>query len=664
MKLSAATKHKSFRSVAGAALAVLCGLAVWGMPVGEGFTEASYDYLFRFGSRAVTNQVVLVLMDNDAHHVLHQSREGFWSRGLHAQLLEKLAPGGCPLVIFDTFFRPGETAEDRRLAEAMRRCACVVLMAAQARTAIEGAVTARAIPPTEPFLTAARTNWGVAWLDPELGTIVRQHWPFPSPGPYPSLPWKAALLSGAALDDAPRERWLRYYGAEGAWTSLSYHLALNQPTNFFHDKVVFVGNKPKTTVRDGEVDKFCTPYIHWKGETVGGVEILATAYLNLMNGDWLRRPAWGLELLLFVLTGACLGGGLCQLRRSYAWTAAGAAVLVLTIGAVLLTHFTNYWVPWLVAAGGQVPCALGWAVLSARKEAPVEPLPEKTVVMASPDQRLPDAPEYELFQPPLGEGGFGKVWLARNAIGQWQALKAVYQSTFGDNFGPYEAEFKGLQKYKPVSENHPGLLRIELVSRMKGEGYFYYVMELGDSQTPGWENNPALYQAKDLECLRKQADGHRLPVAECLRITIILADALDYLHRQGLTHRDIKPSNIIFVNGRPKLADVGLVTDIRPPEVIQTYVGTAGYMPPPPERTGTVQADIYSLGMVLYVISTGRNPDFFPALSTTLMERSGRAEFLRVNAIILKACQPDCAQRYQSTSQMLQDLRAAQEAPA
>jgi serine/threonine protein kinase len=281
----------------------------------------------------------------------------------------------------------------------------------------------------------------------------------------------------------------------------------------------------------------------------------------------------------------------------------------------------------------------------------------KTFHLQFPEEPLPDAPEYELITPHIGQGGFGKVWIARNAIGQWQALKAVYQSKFGQDRGPYEAEFKGLQRYKPVSEKHPGLLRIDLVSRMKEEGYFYYVMELGDAQAPGWETQPQLYKPRDLENLRKQAFERRVPLAECLRIVTILADALNFLHEQKLTHRDIKPSNVIFVNGRPKLADIGLVADIRPVDEVQTMVGTLGYLPPPPEKPGTAQADIYALGMLLYVISTGRDPGFFPDLSTTLMERSGHAEFVRLNAIILKACQPDLAQRYQTTAEMLRDLR-------
>jgi len=103
-----------------------------------------------------------------------------------------------------------------------------------------------------------------------------------------------------------------------------------------------------------------------------------------------------------------------------------------------------------------------------------------------------------------------------------------------------------------------------------------------------------------------------------------------------------------------------LVADIRPPDQIKTFAGTPGYMPPPPELAGTPQADIYAMGMLLYVISTGREPDSFPGLSTTLMERTGHAEFARLNDIIIKACQPDATRRYASAAEMHQALLEAQ----
>ncbi|PYI83153.1 MAG: hypothetical protein DME26_15645, partial [Verrucomicrobia bacterium] len=156
------------------------------------------------------------------------------------------------------------------------------------------------------------------------------------------------------------------------------------------------------------------------------------------------------------------------------------------------------------------------------------------------------------------------------------------------------------------------------------------------------------------------AEGRRLPIVECVEIGLILVEALEFLHQHGLTHRDIKPSNIIFVNGRPKLADVGLVAEIRPPDEVTTWAGTVGYMPPPPEPPGTVQADLYALGMVLYVISTGRDPTLFPDLPTTLIERTGHPAFIRLNAIILDACQPDCARRYKSAVTMRAALQEAQ----
>ena len=100
----------------------------------------------------------------------------------------------------------------------------------------------------------------------------------------------------------------------------------------------------------------------------------------------------------------------------------------------------------------------------------------------------------------------------------------------------------------------------------KLDGYFYYVMELGDSLEAGWEHEPSSYKPRDLVSERARSHGSRLPVLECVRIGLALTDALDFLHRHGLTHRDIKPQNIIFVNGQPKLADMGLIAEIRPPD--------------------------------------------------------------------------------------------------
>src|SRR5207249_12278605 len=67
----------------------------------------------------------------------------------------------------------------------------------------------------------------------------------------------------------------------------------------------------------------------------------------------------------------------------------------------------------------------------------------------------------------------------------------------------------------------------------------------------------------------------RLPAARVLEIALPLSEALAHLHGHGLVHRDVKPSNIIFVEGRPKLADIGLVTDASD---ARSIVGTEGYI--------------------------------------------------------------------------------------
>jgi CHASE2 domain-containing sensor protein/class 3 adenylate cyclase len=652
----------------GAAISVLCGLVLWGTTLGDGLVNASFDNLVRFGSRTVTNQVVIVFMDNEAFQALGQTRDKPWDRALHARLLDKLADDGCPLVALDVrLLRERETESDKALTSALSRLSNVVLAAEQASVSHSGLEAARPAQPLDLFLNAARTNWGVAWFDADLDLVVRRDWPFPNPDWFPTLPWTMAKLAGAKLSNEPQKRWIRYYDLDKTWTALSYHLALAKSPGFFRDKVVFIGNKPRTSLPDNEEDEFRSPQFGWTGETVSGVELLATTFLNLVNNHSLKRTAWPIEGIIFLVAGALLGASLCRLP---VWWGVGGALgtaLLITVAGVTLSYFTNYWFPWLILVGAQLPCAMVWALIPGKLhfQPATEPpaargelqVAKKSAAANVADETLPDASDYELIEPPIGKGGFGKVWIVRNAIGQWQALKAVYASSFGDNRGPYEAEFKGLERYKPVSEKHPGLLRIDFISKMKEQGYFYYVMELGDAQFPGWERQPHLYKPRDLEVVRKQAYERRLPQAECVRIVTILAEALAFLHEQGLTHRDIKPSNVIFVNGRPKLADIGLVANIRPANEVRTAVGTPGYMPPPPEKSGTSQADIYALGMVLYVISTGREPEFFPDIATKLMDNSGYGNFVRLNAIILKACHPDPQLRYTAAAVMLRDLQ-------
>lgn len=632
----------------GGALAALCGLLLLEMPVGGPWTNASYDYLFRFGSRAVTNNVALILMDNEAFDQFHQVRGQPWDRGLHAQLLNKLADDGCSMVVFDSFFRaPKDPVSDGALAAAMSRQRNVVLMAEQAQVTHPELAGAEAVLPATLFLAAARTNWGVAWLDPDGGSFVRRHWPFPSPGIYPSLAWTAAQRSGAALSARPQERWLRYYGEMGPWTRMSYGYALTEPTNYFRGTTVFIGIEPQSFLPGNGDDAFNTPYTRWTNQSKGGVEINLTEYLNLVNGDWLRRlPAW-LEIVILTLTGILTGIGFCRLKFPMAVIAATAGAVAISLAAISWSYFTNYWFPWLIVAGGQIPFAVAWAG--------VAKIRELRQIEAVTEEPIPETPGFELFQPPFGKGAYGNVWLAKNAAGQWRAVKVIYLKHFNGDTAPYEREFNGVTRYKPVSDQHPGLLRVDYVSK-KSDGYFFYAMELGDSLTINWQSEPKTYKPRDLGGERARSIGRRLPHADCIHIGITLADALTYLHEHGLTHRDIKPGNVIFVNGQPKLADLGLIAEIRPEDETKTFVGTPGYMPPPPEPPGTPLADIYALGMLLYVISTGNNAAYFPEIATTLVSTNEPAPYLALNAVILKACQPEPSRRYQSAAEFKEAL--------
>ena len=553
MKFRIVSTHKFFQPAFGAALAVLCGWALWQMPAGDAWVNASYDCLFRFSARKVTNQVALILMDNAAYEAKGLKEGESWDRGWHAELLNKLADDHCPVVVFDVFFEGSrEPQSDNALAKAMRRHGRVVLAQRVERLGVQDSAYTingyRPVPLPELFKTNA-AGLGAGRVKANITETVRRHWPFPltDTANTPGLPWTAARLAGASLPKEGVEQWLRYYGESSGWNTYSYHLALDKAPGFFSNQVVFIGRAPmKQNFRDWEDDKFHTPYTPLNGKAVGGVEILATTYLNLVNDDWLRRPAWWVELLMLAATGILLGGGLCRVSPLVACALAVWAALAVILGAVSWSYYSNYWFPWLIIAGGQVPCALVWALVS-RWRGGAE---SEYVIMA---------------EEPFGKGAYGKVfWAQHRKSREWVALKRVYRANFNDS-EPYEREFRGITRYLPVSSQHPGLLHVHYVARDEREGYFFYVMDLGDSEDSGWERNPPSYQPLDLERERARAEGKRLPVRECVRIGLALAEALEFLHQVGLLHRDIKPSNVIFVKGQPRFADVGLVAEIPRP---------------------------------------------------------------------------------------------------
>jgi serine/threonine protein kinase len=276
-------------------------------------------------------------------------------------------------------------------------------------------------------------------------------------------------------------------------------------------------------------------------------------------------------------------------------------------------------------------------------------------------------PDHQLLRA-IGRGSYGEVWLAQNVMGTWRAVKVVYRHTF-EHERPFEREFNGIQKFEPVSRLHSALVQILHVGRNHDLGYFYYVMELADAAKPQVSSSPrpAIGQQPETlntkpetynpRTLRSELQGRgRLPVDECVAIGLTLTDGLAYLHGRGLIHRDIKPANIIFVNGQPKIADIGLVTDIGE---AATFVGTQGYIPP--EGPGTPSADLYSLGMVLYEISLGKDRQHFPELPSDLDAIENISQLIALNHVILKACANSATERYRTAQEMHADLRRVQD---
>jgi serine/threonine-protein kinase len=205
----------------------------------------------------------------------------------------------------------------------------------------------------------------------------------------------------------------------------------------------------------------------------------------------------------------------------------------------------------------------------------------------------------------LGRGGMATVYLARDLRHRRHvALKMLH---------PELSAVLGSERFLKEIEltanlQHPHVL--PLFDSGEVEGLLYYVMPFVDG-----------------EALRRRLERERqLPVAEAVRITCEVADALQYAHKHGVVHRDIKPENILLHDGRPLVADFGIALAVQQAggdRMTQTglSLGTPHYMAPEQatgERTVDHRADIYALGVVTYEMLAGEPPFTGPSAQAVI----------------------------------------------
>ena len=253
----------------------------------------------------------------------------------------------------------------------------------------------------------------------------------------------------------------------------------------------------------------------------------------------------------------------------------------------------------------------------------------------------------------IGGGAYGEIWLAVSANGQYRAIKYVAKDGPGDETR-HGREHRGIQLLQTLQNIPSGIVPI-LEVREDPQTGFGYAMALADPERPLWQEHPEEYRPKTLrgELVARRA----LPLAECLDIGIRLAEALDFLQRHRLVHRDIKPSNVIYIQGQPVLADIGLLVDTREAESI---VGTPGYVPS--EQHGHFSGDIYSLGILLAEISTGRPADE-TGFSPVEEADTDAPDYARWLEILARATDSNPAKRHQTAAVLLRDLQELKKNP-
>ncbi|MBZ5591780.1 MAG: protein kinase [Acidobacteriia bacterium] len=262
----------------------------------------------------------------------------------------------------------------------------------------------------------------------------------------------------------------------------------------------------------------------------------------------------------------------------------------------------------------------------------------------------------------LGEGGMGEVYLATDTrLDRSVALKVLPAAVARD---PVRMERFDREAKAASALNHPNVAHIYEIG--EADGIHFLVMEFIEG-----------------EPLDRRIDGRPLPVDDIGQIGAQIADALDTAHAKGIVHRDIKPANLMITpRGIVKVLDFGLAKVMERPSssfhsqmatrtlsAAGELIGTVAYMSPEQALGRPVdhRTDIFSLGVVLYQMATGRMPFEGSSPSETIariLEAQPEA-IARFNyevpedldRIVRKCLEKDRERRYQSARDLMVDLK-------